>query len=81
MKNYGKVQSLNQPQEIEIKEEKVFLASNIQSFTTIVEDKEESGYEYDYVEYTKDEYIKLLSQQSQRLEEELAAAKILLGVE
>lgn len=81
MKNYGKVQSLNQPQEIEIKEEKVFLASNIQPYTTIVEDKEESGYEYDYVEYTKDEYIKLLSQQSQRLEEELAAAKILLGVE
>ena len=81
MKNYGKVQSLNQPQEIEIKEEKVFLASNIQPYTTIVEDKEESGYEYDYVEYTKDEYIKLLSQQSQRLEEELAAAKVLLGVE
>jgi len=81
MKNYGKVQSLNQPQEIEIKEEKVFLASNIQPYTTVVEDKEESGYEYDYVEYTKDEYIKLLSQQSQRLEEELAAAKVLLGVE
>ena len=81
MKNYGKVQSLNQPQEIEIKEEKVFLASNIQPYTTVVEDKEESGYEYDYVEYSKDEYIKLLSQQSQRLEEELAAAKVLLGVE
>ena len=81
MKSYGKVQSLNQPQEIEIKEEKVFLASNIQPYTTVIEDKEESGYEYDYVEYTKDEYIKLLSQQSQRLEEELAAAKVLLGVE
>ena len=81
MKNYGKVHSLNQPQENEIKEEKVFLASNIQPYTTVIEDKEESGYEYDYVEYTKDEYIKLLSQQSQRLEEELAAAKILLGVE
>jgi hypothetical protein len=29
MKNYGKVQSSNQPQEIEIKEDKVFIASNI----------------------------------------------------
>lgn len=81
MKNYGKVQSLNQPQEIEIKEDKVFIASNIQSYTIEVEDKEENGYEYDYVEYSKDEYIALLSQQSHQLAEELAAAKILLGVE
>lgn len=81
MKNYGKVQSSNQPQEIEIKEDKVFIASNIQPYTAALEGKEESGYEYDYIEYSKDEYITLLSQQSQRLEEELAAAKILLGVE
>ena len=81
MKNYGQVQSLNQPQEIEIKEDKVFIASNIQSYTIEVEDKEENGYEYDYVEYSKDEYIALLSQQSQQLAEELAATKVLLGVE
>lgn len=81
MKNYGKVQSLNQPQEIEIKEDKVFIASNIEAYTHMVEDQEETGFEYNYVEYSKDEYIKLLSEQSQRLEEELAAAKILLGVE
>lgn len=81
MINYGKVQSLNQPQSTEIKEDKVFIASNIAPYTTTVEDKEESGYEYDYVEYTKDEYIMLLSEKSQQLEEELAAAKILLGVE
>ena len=81
MINYGKVQSLNQPQSTEIKEDKVFIASNITPYTTTVEDKEESGYEYDYVEYTKDEYIMLLFEKSQRLEEELAAAKVLLGVE
>ena len=81
MINYGKVQSLNQPQSTEIKEDKVFIASNITPYTTTVEDKEESGYEYDYVEYTKDEYIMLLFEKSQRLEEELAAPKVLLGVE
>ena len=81
MKDYGKVQSLNQPQEIEIKENKVFIASNIETYTQTIEGHEESGYQYDYVEYTKDEYIAILSHQSQRLEEELAAAKILLGVE
>lgn len=81
MKNYGKVQSSTQPPEIEFTETKVFVASNIEAFTQSLGGYEESGYEYDYVEYNKDEYIQLLSQQSQRLEEELAAAKILLGVE
>ena len=81
MKDYGKVQSLNQPQAIEIKENKVFIASNITEYTTTLEVGEEHGYEYNYVEYSKDEYIALLSQQSQQLAEELAAAKILLGVE
>ena len=81
MKDYGKVQSLNQPQSIEIKEDKVFLASNIEAYTKMVEDQEEHGFEYNYIEYSKDEYIAVLSAQSQRLEEELAAAKILLGVE
>lgn len=84
MKNYGKVQSLNRPQEIEIKESKVFIASNIQPYSATVGEYEETGYEYDYIEYTKDEYIQYLSEQSQKiteLEEELAATKILLGVE
>lgn len=81
MKDYGIVQSLNQPQSIEIKENKVFIASNITEYTTALEVGEEHGYQYNYVEYSKDEYIALLSQQSQQLAEELAAAKILLGVE
>lgn len=81
MKNYGKVQSLNQPQAIEITEDKVFIASNIEAYTETIGEYEESGYKYDYMEYSKDEYIALLSQQSQQLAEELATAKILLGVE
>lgn len=84
MKNYGKVKSLNRPQEIEIKENKVFVASNITSYSETIGEYEETGYEYDYLEYTKDEYIQYLSIQSQKiseLEEELAAAKIMLGVE
>lgn len=84
MKNYGKVQSHNRPQEVEIKESKVFIASNIEAYSATVGEYEETGYEYDYIEYTKDEYIQYLSEQSQKitkLEEELAATKILLGVE
>ena len=81
MKNHGKVQSLNQPQALEIKGEKVFVASNIETDSQSVGGYNVSGYKYDYIEYTKDEYIQLLSQQSQQLAEELAATKILLGVE
>lgn len=81
MKNYGKVQSSAQPSEIEFTETKVFVASNIEAFTQNLGGYEENGYVYDYIEYNKDEYIQLLSQQSQRLEEELAATKILLGVD
>ena len=81
MKNYGKVQSSVRPAEIEMTDTKVFIASNITSFEKEVGGYLETGFEYDYVEYSKDE---LLTQQAQRitqLEEELAAAKILLGVE
>lgn len=81
MKEYGKVQSHNRPQDIEIKESKVFIASNIEAYSATIGGYEETGYEYDYVEYSKDEYIQLLAQQSHDLEEELAATKILLGVE
>ena len=81
MKNYGKVQSSSQPAEVTFTEAKVFVASNITSFNTTIGGYQESGYEYDYIEYDKDEYIQLLSSQSKQLAEELAAAKILLGVE
>ena len=81
MKNYGTVKSLNRPQELEIKENKVFLASNITSYTEMVGEYEETGYEYDYIEYTKDEYLSAQYLKISGLEEELAAAKIMLGVE
>ena len=81
MKDYGKVQSSSQPEEITFTDSKVFIASNITSFSVTIGGYSESGYEYDYVEYEKDEYIQLLSSQSRQLAEELAAAKILLGVE
>lgn len=81
MKNYGKVQSHNRPQEVEIKESKVFIASNIEAYSATVGEYEETGYEYDYVEYTKDEYLSTQAAKISGLEEELAATKILLGVE
>ena len=74
MINHGKIHSSNRPQEIEMTSASVFVASNITPYTKEVEGHIQEGYEYDCVEYTKDEYLTALAQ-------ELAAAKILLGVD
>ena len=84
MVNYGKVKSSIRPQEIELTSDKVFVASNIEEYTENVDGREITGYQYDCVCYSKDEYILLIAQNSANitaLREELEAAKILLGVE
>ena len=82
MKNYGLPYSTVEPQEIEVTKNAVFTATNIQSYTHISESGEEQlGYQYNLTEYTKDEYIVLLAQNNAKIEEELQATKILLGVE
>jgi len=85
MINYGKVRGSELPQEIEFTSDYVFVASNITPYEETIDNKSVSGYEYDYIAYTKDEYIQLVIAKNtatiQELEEELQAAKILLGVE
>ena len=81
MTTYIKVHSTVRPQEIEIKNNYVFAANNIVPYEEELDDKIITGYEYDCIQYTKDEYLLLLTTKNKELEEELAAAKILLGVE
>ena len=85
MINYGKVRSTTQPPEIKTTATKVFIASNIVPYTETIDNYTTEGYEYDYVSYSKDEYIQLLTENNAQaiaaLEEELHAAKIILGVE
>ena len=88
MKDYGKQRGSTSPQSIEITETSVLLATNIQPYSVEIDGQTISGYEYNYVEYTKDEYIDLLIRKEEinndkiaQLEEQLEATKILLGVE
>lgn len=81
MINHGKIHSTNMPQEIEMTTNSVFVASNITSYSKTIEDRIQSGYEYDCIEYTKDEYLTIQSNKILSLEEELQATKILLGVD
>lgn len=82
MTNYGTTYSASRPQPIEMTTTKVFVASNIQPYETTNENDElVQGYSYDFIEYDKDEYIQIMTQSISNLEDELAATKIILGVD
>ena len=81
MKNYGVIYGTTEPQPIEITATSVFIASNIEPYEEQIDDTTISGYKYNYIEYTKDEYLLQQTNDIATLQEELAAAKVLLGVE
>ena len=75
------VSSPVQPQEVTVLANSVLVASNITPYEEEVDDKIITGYEYDCTEYSKDEYLVLQTEKVAALEQELQAAKILLGVD
>ena len=84
MKIYNPTYSLNEPPKTEITETKVFVAKDIELVERECEGEKETCYQYSLIEYDKDEYFAILFQNQQDIEalqEELRAAKILLGVE
>ena len=84
MNKMTNVRSSGRPDEIVVTANNVMVASNIHEYTETIDEYTMSGYEYDYDIYTKDEYIAYMANQAkkiQELQEELAATKILLGVE
>ena len=81
MINLGHVHSNDKPQEIQITNSSVFIASNIQPYEEIFDERQINGFEYDLMQYSKDEYLLLLAKQNSKLVDELQATKILLGVE
>lgn len=85
MINYGRVKSSELPKEFEITSTSVIVASNIQEYEQDFDGRIIHGYEYDYHVYDKDEYLTTVAINNAKaiteLTDELAAAKILLGVE
>lgn len=84
MKIIEHIYSNGTPDPIIIANNCVYIPENIQEITKETEDGLINEYEYSCKVYDKDEYIILMSQQTNRiaeLEDELAAAKILLGVD
>ena len=89
MKNYGRIKGAVQPQPIEITTDSVYITSNVEEYSETSETGNViRGYEYNLIQYTKDEYLLLLAQSNaklvkdnEELADELEAAKIILGVE
>lgn len=85
MRNLGRVRGTTRPLDVEITPMMVYIAENITPYSETMDGVEYSGYEYDYYMYSKDEYIQKITDQNAatiaKLTEELAAAKIILGVE
>ena len=84
MKIYNFAHSTTTPPPVDITATKVFIASDVKEVDKEIEDAIVHCFEYTLTEYDKDEYLAILSQNQQDIEalqEELHAAKILLGVE
>ena len=80
MKTYQNVQSTVEPLEVEITESRVFVASNV---TPVNEPGTEDnpgfvGFQFDLLEYTKDEYIKLQADMNKALEASLTETQLAL---
>lgn len=80
MIDYGTQRSTVKPLELELTETKVFVASNI---TLVNEPDTEdqpgfTGYEFDLVEYDKDEYIKLQAEHNAALEQQMTDTQLAL---
>lgn len=78
MIEHGKVRSTISPEPILVDEFSVWVCSNI---TSIEEDNGEesfTGFEYDMVQYEKDEFIKIMTETNQNLGEQVTYLQVAL---
>lgn len=86
MIDYGKQKSTVRPEELELTETKVFVSSNITEVNEAETDGQQgfTGYEFDLIEYDKDEYIKIQAEKNESLQKQVdttqEAIDFLLGV-
>lgn len=80
MIDYGTQRSTVKPLELELTETKVFVASNVSPVDEPgTEDQPGfTGYEFDLVEYGKDEYIKIQAERNASLEQQVTDTQFAL---
>ena len=78
MKNHGQVRSTVEPLAVEISASKVFVASDIEEITVTMEEDTHVEFQFNLIEYNKDEYIRMMSDTDESLEQGLANLQIAL---
>ena len=78
MKNYGLQRSAVEPKAVEITESKVFVATDIEQVTLTMDEQEVQEYQFILVEYDKDEYIKIISEKNEELEQQMTDTQLAL---
>ena len=78
MKEYGKVKSTVEPAPMVVDEVSVWVHSNITPVEETVGEETFSGFEYDMIQYEKDEYIKIMAEKNQTMETQLTDTQLAL---
>ena len=78
MINYGLQKSAVEPKAVEITESKVFIATEIELVTVKMDEQEIQEYQFNLVEYDKDEYIKIISEKNEELEQQMTDTQLAL---
>ncbi len=80
MKQYQKVRSVQQPEPKVIDEFSVWISENITPVSEPGTDEQPGfgGYEYDLTQYTKEEYINLISEKNSILEKQVIDTQLAL---
>ena len=78
MKNYGLQRSAVEPKAVEITESKVFVATDIEQVTVTMDEQKVTEYQFNLVEYDKDEYIQIISEKNEELEQQMTDTQIAL---
>ncbi len=80
MRDLGIVQSTERPSDVDIRETKVFVASDVKEVHEKKTDEQPGfdGYSYNLKEYDKDEYIKSIQAKNAELEDETTQVQVAL---
>ena len=80
MIDYGKQRSTVEPLELELTETRVFVSSNIIQINETRTEEQPGfvGWEFDLIEYTKDEYIKIQAEKNAVLEQQVTDTQLAL---
>ncbi len=78
MKDYGLQRSAVKPSEREFTESKVFVYTDIKEVVESSENGDINLFEFNMIEYDKDEFIELLSDKNKSLESEITEIQLAL---